>query len=572
MKGSFSQSVAWLHTWAGLTAGWVLFMMFLTGTAAVFKEEINAWMTPEIGMAGDPLKAVELAEKRLATVAPDAASWTITLPSERNPATRISWRPPDDDAGGSSSTQRETLDSRTGEAVEARQTRGGDLFYRLHYRFEISNPVRRGWWLSGAATMFMLVAIVTGVLTHKRIFRDFFRFRPRASQQRAWLDAHVVLAVLLLPFHLMITYTGLVPIMTTIMPWGAIANYGDERPIVEQFFDMGSVRSAYSRDRNSSSPRREAAGVAAPTLALRPIAERAAAEFGVPVGSLTVRNPNDAHAVIEVARRPGGELSNRTRRAYFDGVTGEPLAQTDERGPVAAMQAALYGAHMGRFADPLLRWVYFIAGLASTAMIGTGLIVWVKKRRRRTAGEATPFGHSLVERLNVATIVGLPIAMAAYFCANRLLPLHLADRIQAEVSVFFLTWLATLVFAALRPVRRAWVESLWMAAFAFALVPVLNAATTDRHLAASLPNGDWLMAGFDLTMLASAALFVACARKVASREVAPRKAASGESASRAAAARTNASRRAASRETGSRMTDSRETGSRGTESAESVSG
>lgn len=515
MNGSFRRSIAWLHTWAGLTVGWVLFMMFLAGTAAVFKEEINVWMTPELSRADDPMRAVELAEARLESVASDAQRWRISLPSDRNPATRISWQPQPDGPGAEPPTRNEVLDSMTGDTIEPRQTRGGDLFYRLHYRFEIANPVRRGWWLSGAATMFMLVAIVTGVLTHKRIFKDLFTFRPRASKQRSWLDAHIVLAVLLLPFHLMIAYTGLVPIMTTIMPWGAIASYGDGRPVLEQFADMAPVRSAYSEDRGRGPEQIGPAGVAAPTVALRPIAEQARDRLGAAIETLTVRNPNDANAVIEAVRRPGGELSNRSQRVLFAGASGEPMPATYERGPVAKLQAAMYGMHMAKFAEPLLRWIYFTAGLASTAMIAAGLIVWVTKRGRLFADDAPPFGQRLVERLNIATIAGMPIAMAAYFWANRLLPVGIAERAQAEVRVFFVAWLLTFVFAVLRPRMRAWIEELGFAAFAFGALPVLNAVTTDRGLAAAVVQGDWIMAGFDLTMAAAAALFAFAAWKVA---------------------------------------------------------
>jgi hypothetical protein len=63
----------------------------------------------------------------------------------------------------------------------------------------------------------MLVAIVSGVITHRRIFADFFTFR-RNKGQRSWLDAHNATAVLALPFHLMITYTGLITLMFMIMP------------------------------------------------------------------------------------------------------------------------------------------------------------------------------------------------------------------------------------------------------------------------------------------------------------------------------------------------------------------
>lgn len=50
----------------------------------------------------------------------------------------------------------------------------------------------------------MLVALVSGIVIHRHLFRDFFAFRPVGSR-RAWLDGHNASAVLLLPFHLMIT-------------------------------------------------------------------------------------------------------------------------------------------------------------------------------------------------------------------------------------------------------------------------------------------------------------------------------------------------------------------------------
>ncbi len=49
MNGSFRQSMAWLHTWTGLVFGWVLFAMFMTGTATYFRPEITRWMEPETG-------------------------------------------------------------------------------------------------------------------------------------------------------------------------------------------------------------------------------------------------------------------------------------------------------------------------------------------------------------------------------------------------------------------------------------------------------------------------------------------------------------------------------------------
>ena len=41
MKAGFRQSMSWLHTWCGLTCGWLLCAIFLTGTLSVFREPIT---------------------------------------------------------------------------------------------------------------------------------------------------------------------------------------------------------------------------------------------------------------------------------------------------------------------------------------------------------------------------------------------------------------------------------------------------------------------------------------------------------------------------------------------------
>ncbi len=167
-------------------------------------------------------------------------------------------------------------------------------------------------------------------------------------------------------------------------------------------------------------------------------------------------------------------------------------------------------------------------------MIATGLVLWTVKRRKHhlaSGREVTePFGVRLVEILNVATIAGLPLAVAAYFWANRLLPIGLADRAAWELHALFAVWLATLFYALGRPLARGWIELLWATSLAFGFLPVLNALTTDRHLGRSLPDGDWVIAGFDLTMLALGALFAVMAVKVRRRLVAPSAAGSGMSA------------------------------------------
>ena len=91
MKNSFTQSMSWLHTWAGLVFGWLLFAIFLTGTLAVFDKELNHWMQPEI--AASEVSQADAAERAIAYLQahePKADNWGISLPTERSLASDAS--------------------------------------------------------------------------------------------------------------------------------------------------------------------------------------------------------------------------------------------------------------------------------------------------------------------------------------------------------------------------------------------------------------------------------------------------------------------------------------------------
>lgn len=118
----------------------------------------------------------------------------------------------------------------------------------------------------------------------------------------------------------------------------------------------------------------------------------------------------------------------------------------------------------------------------------------------------------------MGTLAGLPIAIAVYFWANRLIPVNFEGRAEWEVHALFITWGLTLIYPIFRPVHRAWKELLGLSACLYTLLPLLNWLTTDRHLAISIPQGDWVMAGFDLTMLVFGILFGAAALLVFKRE------------------------------------------------------
>lgn len=498
------QTTSDLHIWTGLLVGWFLYAMFLTGTVSYFKDELSQWMRPELPRqteVPDPAVVAQRIATQVQAMAPGTSQMSMRLSDARNNSVNVFWRKPNEK--GRRAFAEANFDPRTGEELSARDTTGGDFFYRFHFQFHYM-PAMWGRWLAGFCAMFMLVAIVSGVITHKKIFADFFTFRW-GKGQRSWLDAHNALAVFGLPFHLMITYTGLVTLMAMYMPWG-------EREVFrtpEQRQEMSAQLSAFIQPGKPS-------GDALPLASVEDMVRQAQQRWGhYNVSRVTITHPGDAASRVAVTRGEASRVSMSPQYLLFEGGSGKLLEVHDSVGAAAETRGVLYALHLGRFSDAVTRWLYFLVSLAGTAMVGTGLVMWTVKRRTRLPDPQRPyFGFRVVERLNIAGVAGLSVAMTVFLWANRLLPVGTAGRADWEIHVFFIAWAATLAHAMLRPARAAWVEQFYAAAALLALLPILNAFTTDRPLWASLMNADWVFIGTDFMLLALAGLHALLAWRV----------------------------------------------------------
>ena len=505
--------MSWVHTWSGLLLGWLLYAVFFTGTLSYFRDEIDDWMRPELHQSVADANTAERGLEALTKIAPNATTWTLNLPSARQTALEATWREPGA-AAGRAGIKRAELDAATGEQLTPRETRGGSFLYRFHFEL-YAMPRIWGRWIVGVATMLMFVAIISGVITHKKIFTDFFTFRPRKGQ-RSWLDAHNATAVLALPFHIVITFSGLLLLMNMLMPWGVNAAYDGNTQAYftemrggRQTAPQGNVGDRQGGRKSQETPDPASMAPIAPMLVQ---AQQLWPERGV--GSITVNAPGTSKATFELRERGGSSLINRgaSKTLSFDGVSGElkssPPAQ--DVSWVRATNNVFTSVHLGRFAEPALRWLLFLSGVVGTIMAGTGMVLWVVKRlpERRKLGR-TPFGHRFVEVLNVGSIAGLSVATAAYFWLNRLIPAELAGRADWEIRGFFIVWLLCALHPLVRSHRNAWRDQLALATILFALLPVLNPLTGGGSLLQTMAHNQWSVAGFDLMMLALAAMHAA---------------------------------------------------------------
>jgi len=526
MKEGFRQSMSWTHTWLGLLAGWVLYFVYLTGTLGYVDKEIDYWMTPErpfFSQPGTQREQLAVAQAHLQQVAPRAASWNIQMIGGREaPSLEVSWTDAPARAGagvaGRGVTHRETLDPRTGAPIHysARDTGGGQVLYKMHYQLAYI-PYDKAILIIMVLTLIMFAAMVTGIIVHKNIFKDFFTFRPRKGQ-RSWLDGHNLLSVTALPFHIIVTYSGFLFFTYQFMPSVPHLIYGNERSAALQFY-QGVY--PYAQPKLP-----QAAQVTVPLAPLPALMDEVDLRWGRDIATaVEVRNPGDANARVLVKPQETVSIAYPENMLIFDGAGGRLIEDFRPDDHAAAdTDHVMKGLHKGLFANWFLRVLLIFMGIGGTAMIGTGLLLWANTRRTRLLAAKQPlhFGIWLVDRLNVSGIIGMPVAIAAYFWANRLLPAEMSMRAAWEVHAMYLTMAAMFAYPMFRSPERARVEMLWLCAAAYGLLPVLNALTTSRHLGHTLAQGDWIMAGFDLTALGCAAIAAAFALKVSrSQAMAP---------------------------------------------------
>ncbi|CZZ88984.1 membrane protein [Bordetella ansorpii] len=513
MKPGLRQRMSWLHTWCGLVCAWLLCLIFLAGTISVFRAPITRWMTAEPALP--PVSAVLGQEAVIAAAARflqqqdgNARFWRIELPGESGQAMKLVWRSAD------GSTHEAAMDPRNGAVLPhpwGRKTEGGRHFMTLHYTLYAGNF---GFWLVGWLTVGMLVALLSGIVVHKRIFKDFFTFRPGRGQ-RAWLDGHNASAVLTLPFQLMIAYTGLAIFYTSYMPGPLRAMYGEnghqqwQAELARQAAEPGTATVLPARPAlDGRQPARWQAGI------LMNAAQQA---LDSEARMVMVERPGQATERISVYMRPDAEASVRqllssAGRATFQGATGEFIAlqRPDAHASPDVVHEVMDRLHLAAYGGWTIRWLYFVCGLAGTLMMATGAVLFTLKRRNKSDSEFgayTPMFYRLAESLNVAAIAGACLACIAYFHANRLIPAALSGREEWEIKAFFAVWAVSLLHALVRPVQRAWVEQFACTAVLCLGLPVVNVLTTGQHGLNYALAGNWQAACVESVVLVMGGVF-----------------------------------------------------------------
>ena len=495
-----------VHTWVGLFAGFALFIAFYAGSLTVFTHELQEWddVSSWSSPADSPQSIQRLVDATSASH-PAMREFGLLLPGEHGPRAVLYWF---EEAAGQARVEHE-FRLRGDQLVEGPAvSQLASFIYRLHYTAGL--PESWGIYVLGLVCVLYGVALVTGVVIYAPGFlRDLFALRVGSSLKRLWQDAHNVVGVLSLPFHVIFAWSGGVLCLGLLLlaPFQYFVFDGKLMKIVGPDIDV--VESA------------PAANVSA---AMRPVAElleRARRALpGLEPDYLFFTQAGDASAQVTVY----GSIAQRRLTSLggvaLDANTGALLRSVspDTSSPGTAFYRGLISLHFADFGGLSVRWLYFVLGMAGAFLFYSGNLLWIEARRNRRGGEQTRGGR-VVAQLTLGVCLGCVAGISAGFVAGRILPGDWNGLGPGVETAYFATFFGSIAWALVRPPIRAANELLIACALLTVIIPIANAAVTGMPPWRSAAEGRWIVLIVDALSVSFAWMFWRMSVAVRHREL-----------------------------------------------------
>lgn len=379
------------HSALGIAFAALIYIVCLSGTLAVFLHELYRWEQPNAPVVEAPLSAeaaqaaVEGAYRKALSL--NAAHDIVIMgPSPVHSRVLIDFHDHKSGVDG------HWIGDAGGALVTPLNVPWSEFVANLHMQLHL--PRTWGLFLVGLTGVALLSSLISGLLSHPRLFKDAFYLRWGGARRLEQADLHNRLGVWGLPFHVVVSTTGaLLGLSTLVVGVLALAAYdGDSERVFADI--LGPM------------PTQDETAAPVPDVAAMIRHVRAEHPDAV-LSSVMIQHVAKAGQVVSVGMCTPGHLA--TANSYFFDGTGKPLGDGGlETGSIGQqILGALQPLHFGWFGGFPIKVAYGLLGLAMTIVTATGITIWLA--RRRASGRAAPRW----ERVWSGVMWGQPLAIVA---------------------------------------------------------------------------------------------------------------------------------------------------------------
>lgn len=371
------------HSVLGIAFAAVIYLVCLTGALCVFQQDLTLWEQPGLPRVASVSDAAVV--HAVEQVAPKVGNETlyVAFPDADMPRLRLTM-----DNGRE---EHNWIADAQGHIAGEVATPWTEFLTTLHIQLHL--PRSWGGFIVGLTGVALLSSLISGILSHPRVLRDAFHLRLGGSRRLQEADWHNRLGVWALPFHTLVSLTGALLGLSTIIV-GALA----------MLLYRGDTEKVYAM-LLLPKPSVDARAAPLPDIgAMLATAHARAPQANPHMMIITHAGRRDASVSLS-EERPG--LLAAQDSFVFD-ADGRIIQEKHPGGLTLGEQilGSLGTLHFGWFGGVAVRIAYGLLGIALCVVTASGIHVWLA--RRRDKGRAAPHW----ERVWASILWGQPAILA----------------------------------------------------------------------------------------------------------------------------------------------------------------
>lgn len=370
-----SQKALLSHSWLGLAAGALMYLICLSGALVVLNPFIERWEQPaaEEYSSIDIEKLQHAYESALSNEQAPANHLFIMLPTEQSPRAKIS-------SGNGSFYVNQ--DGSLGEQVSHGFM---DIITNLHVYLHL--PYNWGMIVVSVFGVALCALVISGFFAHRRLIKDAFSFRVNGSKSKQQTDIHNRLSVWLSPFHLMFgvtgAYFGLAGLLATF--YAAVYFNGDEGVVKDAVYAAEPELAQPIAPANLTAAITELAQVAPNAKPFYIALEK----FGTPSQYMLIGATLPERLIYAEQYRFDNQGNYLSNVGFSDGEPGRQAV------------FSVFRLHFGHFGPLVVQLFYVFLGIALCVISVTGVNMWLAKRS----------GSDYINHLWTGVVWGTPLVI-----------------------------------------------------------------------------------------------------------------------------------------------------------------